>query len=321
MPVKHKYTVIPGGRKITSTDWNDNHDGTNDHTHTATGDGGLLTGIQGPQGEVGPQGLPGADGAPGTQGPQGEQGLQGLPGNDGATGLPGADGAQGLPGNDGAPGTPGAKGDTGDTGLQGIQGIPGNNGADGATGPQGIQGIQGNPGSDASVTKANVEAVLTGEISSHSHAGGADPFTKLVLAADKPTGANVTPVTTGLVFSFEANSKYVIDIFAMVAPTAATTGCGFSIDVSEAVTYVATFVSHSLALTGTLSGASSVGDAAATVNGVSSGMPATATYPVLGGGILISGANAGTATLFFRSETTAVTTLKAGTMVRIMKMA
>jgi len=325
MPVKHKYTVIPGGRKVTSTDWNDNHDGTNDHTHTATGDGGYIA--LGATGPTGPQGLPGADGAPGTQGPQGEQGLQGIPGNDGATGLPGDDGSQGiqgLPGNDGAPGTPGAKGDTGDTGPQGIQGIPGNNGADGATGPQGIQGIQGpqgNPGSDASVTKVNVEAVLTGEISSHTHAGGADPFTKLVLAADKPTGANVTPVTTGLVFDFEANSKYVIDIFAMVAPTAATTGCGFLIDTSVAVTYVATFVSHSLALTGTLSGSTSVGDAGVTANGVSSGMPATATYPVLGGGILISGANAGTATLFFRSETTAVTTLKAGTMVRIMKMA
>ena len=161
---------------------------------------------------------------------------------------------------------------------------------------------------------------MTGAITSHSHAGGADPFTKLILAADKPTGANVTPVTTGLTFNFEANSKYAIDIFAMVKPTAATTGCGFSLDTSVAVTYVATFVSHSLALTGTLSGASSVGDLAATVNGVSSGMPGTQIYPVLGGGILITGVNAGTATLFFRSETTAVTTLMTGTMVRIMKM-
>jgi hypothetical protein len=144
---------------------------------------------------------------------------------------------------------------------------------------------------------------------------------KLVLAADKPTGANTTPVTTGLAFNFEANSKYVIDIYGMVAPTAATTGCGFLIDVSAAVTYVATHVTHSLALTGTLSGATSVGDAGASANGISSAMPGTATYPVMGIGILVTGANAGTATFFFRSETTAVTTLKAGTMIRVQKVA
>jgi len=45
-------------------------------------------------------------------------------------------------------------------------------GAAGQDGADGEQGPQGNPGSDASVTKANVEAVLTGTISSHSHAGG-----------------------------------------------------------------------------------------------------------------------------------------------------
>ena len=88
-------------------------------------------------------------------------GLKGDKGDRGEQGLKGDTGERGLPGNDGAPGTPGAKGDTG------LQGIPGN---DGATGQQ---GIQGNPGSDANVTKENVEAVLTGEISSHTHAGSA----------------------------------------------------------------------------------------------------------------------------------------------------
>jgi hypothetical protein len=174
---------------------------------------------------------------------------------------------------------------------------------------------------NADITKAEIEAKLTGAITTHTHAGGADPFTKLVLAADKPTGANTTPVTTGLVFNFDANSKYVIDIFGMVAPTAATTGCGFAIDVSVAVTYVATFVSHQLALTGTLSGGQSVGDLAVTSKGYSSGMPATGTHPVLGGGILISTTSAGTGTFYFYSETTAVTTLKAGSLFRIMKMA
>lgn len=76
----------------------------------------------------------------GTPGPKGDRGD---PGERGLQGLPGERGLQGLPGNDGSPG---AKGDPGDTGPQ------------------------GNPGSDATVTKSAVEAVLTGAITSHSHA-------------------------------------------------------------------------------------------------------------------------------------------------------
>jgi hypothetical protein len=176
---------------------------------------------------------------------------------------------------------------------------------------------------NADITKAEIEAKLTGTITSHSHSGGSDPFmAKLVLGADKPTGANTTPVTLGLSFNYEANSKYVIDLYAMVQPAAAGTGCAFPIDVSSAVTYVAMQTNHQLALTGTLSGASSVGDLGATANGTSSGMPnATAIHPVVGQGMLITGANAGTATFFFRSETTAVTTCKAGSMIRVQKLA
>ena len=41
-------------------------------------------------------------------------------------------------------------------------------------------------------------------------AAGGDPYhARLILASDKPTGANVTPVTLGLSFAFVANSKYV----------------------------------------------------------------------------------------------------------------
>lgn len=174
---------------------------------------------------------------------------------------------------------------------------------------------------NSDITKAEIEAKLTGVISTHSHSGGADPFlAKLVLIADKPTGANVTPVTLGLSFNYDANSQYVIDIYAIVAPTVATTGCGFMIDVSTVVTFVGTFVSHQLAATGTLSGAASAGDMAAASSGISSGMVIAGNNFVYGGGILVTGINAGTATFFFRSETTAVTTCKTGTIVRVMKI-
>lgn len=63
--------------------------------------------------------------------------------------------------HNGGGGTQGPKGDTGDTGATGPAGN------DGAQGPQGDTGPAG---SDATVTKANVEAALTGEISSHTHA-------------------------------------------------------------------------------------------------------------------------------------------------------
>lgn len=42
-------------------------------------------------------------------------------------------------------------------------------GLEGPPGPKGDPGDQGPPGSDASVTKANIEAALTGEITSHTH--------------------------------------------------------------------------------------------------------------------------------------------------------
>lgn len=140
------------------------------------------------------------------------------------------------------------------------------------------------------------------------------------LAGDQATGANVTPVTlTGLVFSYAANSKYRIWFMGRVSPTAATTGCGFQFDLSSAVTSIDVQFFHQLANTGTQSGGHSIADDSSV--GVSSGMPGTSTYPVTGEGLLITGANAGTAQLRFRSETTAVTTAKAGMTLVVEKIA
>lgn len=153
----------------------------------------------------------------------------------------------------------------------------------------------------------------------HSHAGVGFHFVGS-LASDQATGANVTPVTlTGLVFSYVANSKYRIWAMGRVQPTAATTGCGFQFDLSSAVTAIDVQFFHQLASTGTLSGGHSIADDASV--GVSSGMPATSTYPVTVHGLLVTGANAGTAQLRFRSETTAVTTCKAGFTLVVEKIA
>ena len=102
--------------------------------------------------QAGPQGLPGAQGAPGPQGLTGAQGVAGPQGDPGPIGLPGL---QGDPGATGAAGTPGAPGDQGDPGpagppgapgLPGLQGPPGDPGPQGAPGAIGPQGGIGDPG-------------------------------------------------------------------------------------------------------------------------------------------------------------------------------
>lgn len=102
--------------------------------------------------------LKGEDGVDGPQGERGEIGPKGDTGDMGPQGAPGNDGYTPIKGVDYFDG---AKGDTGAQGLKGDKGD---------TGSQGPQGIQGPSGSDATVTKSAVESVLTGEISSHSHA-------------------------------------------------------------------------------------------------------------------------------------------------------
>lgn len=69
-------------------------------------------------------------------------------------------------------GPAGPTGPKGEQGEPGPKGEPGANGAPGVQGPKGDpgeKGEKGDPGSDASVTKQNVESVLTGDITSHNH--------------------------------------------------------------------------------------------------------------------------------------------------------
>lgn len=138
------------------------------------------------KGEKGDTGAQGPKGETGAQGPKGETGAQGPKGETG--GIPSIKAAAGAHIN--TPGTPtvtingatftfdylkGEKGEKGDTGAQGIQGPKGETGAQGPqgakgekgdTGATGAKGDKGNPGE---VTKAAVEAVLTGNITSHTH--------------------------------------------------------------------------------------------------------------------------------------------------------
>lgn len=163
-------------------------------------------GIQGP---IGPKGEKGDQGERGPQGPQGQIGPQGPKGDTGSglnikgeldsesrlpqEGVPGdawlisgnlyvyvgekgnvesnpkwsnVGSIQGPAGPQGPVGSKGEQGEPGPKGEPGADGIPG---AQGPKGDPGEKGEKGDPGSDASVTKQNVEAVLTGDITSHNH--------------------------------------------------------------------------------------------------------------------------------------------------------
>lgn len=134
------------------------------------------------KGEQGIQGIQGPQGEPGPQGPKGDTGLGlNLKGElDSESQLP----QEGVSGdawliagnlyvfvgeNGNVESNPkwsnvgSIQGPAGPTGPKGEQGEPG------PKGDPGEKGEKGDPGSDASVTKQNVEAVLTGDITSHNH--------------------------------------------------------------------------------------------------------------------------------------------------------
>ena len=202
-------------------------------------------GIQGP---IGPKGEKGDQGERGPQGPQGQIGPQGPKGDTGSglnlkgeldseSQLP-QEGVSGdawlISGNlyvyvgengnvvsnpkwsnvGSIQGPAGPTGPKGEQGEPGPKGEPGANGAPGVQGPKGDpgeKGEKGDPGSDASVTKQNVEAVLTGNITTHTH-------NDWYIAKGSTT--EYTPITD---YS-PATKKYVDDTVAAVDVTEQISG-------------------------------------------------------------------------------------------------
>lgn len=114
----------------------------------------------------------------------------------------------------GPAGPTGPKGEQGEQGEPGPKGEPGANGAPGVQGPKGDpgeKGEKGDPGSDASVTKQNVEAVLTGDITSHNHDSR---------YISKSNTSTYTPTTD----YHPATKKYVDDTVAAVDVTEQISG-------------------------------------------------------------------------------------------------
>ena len=202
-------------------------------------------GLQGVQGEKGEQGIQGPVGPKGEQGEPGPQGPKGDTGSglnikgelDSESQLP-QEGVSGdawlISGNlyvyvgengnvesnpkwsnvGSIQGPAGPTGPKGEQGEPGPKGEPGANGAPGVQGPKGDpgeKGEKGDPGSDASVTKQNVEAVLTGDITSHNHDSR---------YISKSNTSTYTPTTD----YHPATKKYVDDTVAAVDVTEQISG-------------------------------------------------------------------------------------------------
>ena len=124
---------------------------------------GLVAGVKGDTGAVGPTGAKGekgdtgligptgATGPVGPTGPQGSVGPTGAKGDTGSVGPTGLTGAVGPTGQTGPVGPTGATGSVGPTGEKGEQGIQGPKGDTGAVGPTGLTGPVGPTGLTGSV--------------------------------------------------------------------------------------------------------------------------------------------------------------------------
>ena len=203
-------------------------------------------------------GINGQDGTPGPPGNDGAQGLAGsdsiVPGPQGPQGPAGADSTvPGPPGNDGAPGAPGAAGSDADVTAHEAannHALLHSNALDHAeahshTGVYeaanaNIQAhvvaahAPSNAQANADITKAEIEAKLTGEIVSHSHAGGGgQPVGLTVLAND----------TTAVALATYFNVKLTVTAARTLTTTvpAAGTRCAVVVLTSGTTSRVITF--------------------------------------------------------------------------------
>lgn len=143
--------------------------------------------------------------------------------------------------------------------------------------------------------------------------------TVVVLASGVTSTGTALQNLTGMSFTYEANSTYVIDMYMIISSAAATTGHRFAIDVNSAVTKVLLHYTHQLATTGTTTGGGSSADD--TSSAQSSGLPNTSEWFAIGKGVLVTGANTGTAQFRHGSEVAANSTVVAGSTITIRKVA
>jgi hypothetical protein len=170
---------------------------------------------------------------------------------------------------------------------------------------------------NSDITKAEIEAKLTGEISSHSHASsGSDPWTYLRLANDFTTTSATAVDVTGLGFTPAANQRYEFVGRLMVRTATATVGPRPGIAWATGLNDGVAFIQQTSSATANVF---ANGNITAAVLAPVGGVPTTTgSWPALIEGQAMAGATpSGTIRVQLASETAGTTvTMKAGSFLK-----
>lgn len=169
---------------------------------------------------------------------------------------------------------------------------------------------------NADITKAEIEAKLTGVIASHSHSGGADPWTYVVLAVDFTTSSASAVDVTGLAFTPAALTRYEFEATLLTRTATATVGpkpgVAWPTGTTDGVVtgWQTTSNTAQILVNGNPAGAALIGG---------TGVPnTTASWPAFIKGVVITGASpSGTLKIQLASETAGTNvTIKAGSFLK-----
>lgn len=173
---------------------------------------------------------------------------------------------------------------------------------------------------NSDITKGEIEAKLTGVISSHSHAGGGgDGEMSVVLGSDQSTASASFVDVPGLTFDALPNSTYIIEAFLVFQSNNISYGIGYSINgpasPSFCVGHVDAMLAASTRYVNNITGYN-------LVNGTSASVVAINTnYPAYVWVLLRTGANGGPVTIRHRSENASGTVkTMAGSTMRYRKV-
>jgi hypothetical protein len=143
---------------------------------------------------------------------------------------------------------------------------------------------------NSDILKAEIEAVLTGQIDSHSHAGGPGGGPATVKSTGGTTINSSFSDVTGLSFNVSSRSAYYFEFFLTWNVAVSTNGVKFAINGPAAPTLVNYQIDISTGASGSLVRSAQAYDTCVAITAAAS----TGKWPAWVGGVLITGANAGT---------------------------
>lgn len=166
---------------------------------------------------------------------------------------------------------------------------------------------------NSDITKAEIEAKLTGEISSHTHAGGGGESEVIVVKIGDTSNATTTYAdATGLSFTSVGGKTYIIEAWIRWATSALTVGIKLSVNGPTTPGFVADVWNAALT-TSLISGG---GGNAYKVGGASASAFATADNLAMLNILYRAPAGGGVVTIQFAAETTGTVTIKDGSVLR-----